>query len=34
MLQTSEVERMFEGLRRKNLEIENMRMVKSVLAQT
>lgn len=34
MLQTSEVERMFEGLRRKNLEIEKMRMVKSVLAQT
>ena len=34
MLQTNEVERMFEGLRRKNLEIEKMRMVKSVLAQT
>ena len=34
MLQTSEVERMFEGLRRKNLEIEKMRIVKSVLAQT
>lgn len=32
MLQTSEVERMFEGLRWENLQIEKMRMVKSVLA--